>query len=348
MVCRCVGINSSGGFLVDRLVGVIRPSVSLENSTRLFNMLFVFDVVLPVGSHQFHCLLSLEAVEHIFTHQRVLSSHVHLIAESQLLLLVDLSLHIVVFNLAKQRVLRLNLVYDLVVKLVCCSVCVFNWEWVKMDCSCRVNIRVEFVSLTPSTRAIFHLDKVQGTTNWSVHVLELPLSIFLLSLGNLLLPNLSVITLSILLRLGPHRQILLIVFDLSIKFRFFDVSLILKLINLLQESSFCGTKSGSSRSHVLFNLKKAIFVVSVGRVAKFFHWLLEHFWNITVSFSNEIFIDVEFGFCLEWSLLSVEPCLCVHCVHRLLGWLIISRCQEGLSISHMLIRFHCIKIKELL
>ena len=64
-------------------------------------MLLVGDVGLPVRSHELHCLLSLETVEHVLAHQRVLSVIVHLISESQFLFLVDLSLHVVVLDLVE-------------------------------------------------------------------------------------------------------------------------------------------------------------------------------------------------------------------------------------------------------
>ena len=177
---------------------------SLENSACLLKVVFVLEVCFPMRSHEFHCLLSLETVEHVLSHQWVLSSHVHLIAKSKLLFLVDLSLHVIVFHLVYQSVSRLLLVNMLVSKLVFRSIGILNREWIKVSSSVRVNIRVELISLTSSAAAVLHLNKVQRTTNWSMHVLELPISVLLLSLSNLSLPNLSVITLSIFLCLSSH------------------------------------------------------------------------------------------------------------------------------------------------
>jgi hypothetical protein len=55
-----------------------------------------------VRSHELHGLLSLEAVEHVLTHEGLVSISIHLISETKLLLLVDLSLHVVVLDLVKK------------------------------------------------------------------------------------------------------------------------------------------------------------------------------------------------------------------------------------------------------
>lgn len=215
---------------------------SLKNGACLFHVLLVGDVSLPVRSHEVHCLLSLEAVEHVLTHQGILSVSVHLISKSQFLLLADLSLHVVVLNLAKQggaSVIHINVTVHV---LVLRSRCVLNWEWIEVSGTCGVNVWMELISIATSAATILHLDEVQRTANWSMHILELPLSIFLFTLCDLLLPNLSIIVLSVFLGLGPHLEVLSVVFDLGVKLRFFDVSLILELVYLIEEALFSSTK----------------------------------------------------------------------------------------------------------
>ena len=75
--------------------------LSLEDGARVLGVVLVFDVVLPVGSHQLHGLLLMEAVEHVLTHQRVVSISVHLMSELQLLLLVNLTFHVIVLDLTQ-------------------------------------------------------------------------------------------------------------------------------------------------------------------------------------------------------------------------------------------------------
>lgn len=207
---------------------------SFENGTSLFNVLFVGDVGLPVRSHELHCLLSLETVEHVLAHQRILSVSVHLISEAKFLLLVDLSLHVVVLDLVKQCcpcVIHVNFSVNV---LILGSRCILDWEWVEVGGSSSVNVWMELVSLTTSAASILHLDEVQRTANWCVHVLEFPLSVFLLPLGNLFLPDLPIIHLGILLGLGTHLKVLSVMLNLGVEFSFFDMSLILKLTNLLE------------------------------------------------------------------------------------------------------------------
>jgi len=166
---------------------------SLENGTCLFHMLLIGNVSLPVRSHEVHCLLSLQAVEHVLSHQGILSVSVHLISKSQFLLLADLSLHVVVLNLTKQGgagVVHINVT---VCVLVLSSRCVLNWEWIEVSGTGSVNVWMELVSLATSAATILHLDEVQRTADWSMHILELPLSVFLFTLCNLLLPNLSIV-----------------------------------------------------------------------------------------------------------------------------------------------------------
>ena len=69
-----------------------------------------------------------------------------------------------------------------------------------------------------------------------MHILELPFSVLLFTLGNLSLPNLPIIHLGILLGLGSHLQVLSVVLDLGVELRFFDMSLVLELIDLFKEA----------------------------------------------------------------------------------------------------------------
>ena len=77
----------------------LTSGISFENSTGVFGMLFMFQVGLPVGSHGFHCLLFMKAMEHVLSHQRIMSLFVHHVAKSELLFFVKLSLHVVILNL---------------------------------------------------------------------------------------------------------------------------------------------------------------------------------------------------------------------------------------------------------
>lgn len=211
-------------------------SSSFKNSTGLFQMLLVRDVGLPVRSHEVHCLLSLEAVEHVLTHEGVLSVSVHLVAESQFLLLVDLSLHVVILDLIQQSVASIIHVNVAVHGLVRSSRCILNREWVEVSSAGRVHIWMELISSTSPAATIFHLNEVQGAANWGMHILEFPLSILLFTLGNLFLPNLSIIHLGVPLGLGSHLQVLSVMFNLGVELSFFNVSLILQLVDLLEEA----------------------------------------------------------------------------------------------------------------
>ena len=125
----CCHLNQ---FLSGRAVGSFWTS-SFENSASVFEVLLVGNVSLPVRSHEFHGLLSLETVEHVLAHQRILSVSVHLIAEAQLLLLVDLSLHVVVFDLVKEGCSGVVHIYFSVRMLVFSSRRVLDWEWVEVS-----------------------------------------------------------------------------------------------------------------------------------------------------------------------------------------------------------------------
>jgi hypothetical protein len=102
---------------------------------------------------------------------------------------------------------------------------------------------MELVSATSSAAAILHLDEVQWTSDWSMHVLEFPFTLLLLTLSNLSLPNLPIIRLSILFGLSSHLQVSSIVFDLSIEFGLLDVSLVLELVDLLKEAILSSAES---------------------------------------------------------------------------------------------------------
>ena len=120
-------------------------------------------------------------------------------------------------------------------ELILCSVCILNGEWVQVGSPIRINIGVEFIPVAASAaRTILHLDEVQRTSDRSVHVLQLPLLVLLLPLSYLLLPNLSVVDLGIFLRLGPHRQVVLVVIYLGVELRLFNVSLVFELVYLLE------------------------------------------------------------------------------------------------------------------
>lgn len=183
----------------------LKTENSLENGTRVLHVLLVLDIGLPVGSHELHGLLSLEAVEHVLADEGVLRLLIHLVAEHELLLFVDLPLHVVVLYLVQQCISGLKLVHLPVRELILGSGRILDRERIQVSCSVGINIWVEFVSVAASAaRSVFHLDKVKGTAHWSMHVLELPLFVLLLPLGDLLLPNLSVVDLGIFFCLSPH------------------------------------------------------------------------------------------------------------------------------------------------
>lgn len=235
-------------------------------------------------------------------------------------------------------------------ELVFGSVGVLDRERVQVRLSVSVDVRVELVSLAPSAAAtVLHLDEVQWATDRCMHVLEFPISVFLLSLSNLSLPNLSVIILGIFLCLSSHLQVSLVVLNLGVELRFLDVSLVLQLFDLLQQSLLGCAESRASGFHVLLNMKESVLVVSITSVrVKVIHILFEHLRDVTLTFSEEVFVDIKFGSGFIRSLVGVEARLHIRRIHNFLGWLVISGCQKCLGISHVLIGFHCVEIKELL
>lgn len=140
------------------------------------------------------------------------------------------------------------------ITLISSSCCILDWEWIKMSSTLGVNVWMELVSLARSASTILHLDEVQWTTDWSMHVLEFPFTLFLLTLSNLSLPNLPIIRLGILFGLSSHLKISSIMLNLGIEFCFFDVSLVLELVNLIKKAAFSSAEGRSSGLHVLLNL----------------------------------------------------------------------------------------------
>lgn len=210
-------------------------------------------------------------------------------------------------------------------ELVLSSVGILDWERVQVRLSVSVDVWMELISLASSAAAaVLHLDEVQGAADRCMHVLEFPISVFLLSLSNLSLPNLSVIILSIFLCLSSHLQVSLVVLNLGIELRFLDVSLVLQLFDLLQQSLLGCTESRASGLHVLLNLEESVLVVSITTVGKVIHGLFEHLRDTALAFIEEVLVDINFGSGFIWSLVGVESRLHIRRVHDFFGWLVVS------------------------
>jgi hypothetical protein len=147
-------------------------------------------------SHHLHCLLSLKSVEHIFTNERLLSFMVHLISKFEFLFLCNMLLHVVVKDLLLQGITSIGDSFIFVNTLFVGSLSVFDWEWIDVFV---IRIRISSAYLLLS-----HLNKVKGTANWCMSVLEFLITFLLLSLCNLLSPNLLVALLGIFLSLLSH------------------------------------------------------------------------------------------------------------------------------------------------
>lgn len=158
---------------------------------------------------------------------------IHFVSELQLLLLVDLTFHIVVLDLSQQRLPRILLVYLAMRILILCPCSILNWKWIEVSGAIGINVRVELVSLGAATAGI-HFDKVQRAADRSMHILELPIALSLLTLRHLSLPDLSIIGLSILLGLCSHLKVVLVVLDLCIELCLLDVALLLQLVDLVE------------------------------------------------------------------------------------------------------------------